>query len=224
MVESSLVDLVFEKFKLVIPGKPNREVSGAVGAAERVILSGPSGCGKTTLLRAIAGLRAPASGDLRLGDRNLTALPPNARRVGLVFQSGALFPHLDVLGNICFGLNYLPKANDWSLSLKQDRARDFLVHAGLEGFAARDVVSLSGGERQRVALLRTLICEPECLLLDEPLSAVDPGRREELQDWILSRLSERPVPTLVVTHDEREAARLGTRRVMWDEGTTCLNF
>jgi ABC-type Fe3+/spermidine/putrescine transport system ATPase subunit len=211
------MSLRFEDFRFNVPGRGEAVASGVVGTAERVVIRGPSGCGKTTLLRAVAGL-VHASGKLFLGDREISALPPQDRRAGLVFQGGALFPHLSVRENVAFGLRHAARSRDWSDALLRSKVDEGLARVGLEGFGDREPGALSGGERQRVALLRGLIWEPEMALLDEPLSAVDAERRSELQSWIKGRLEERPVPVIIVTHDSEEARVLGTRVVEWNSG------
>ncbi|MEO1686761.1 MAG: ABC transporter ATP-binding protein, partial [Pseudomonadota bacterium] len=142
---------------------------------ELIALLGPSGCGKTTTMRAIAGLLTPASGTIRIGGRDVTRLPPSKRQVGLVFQSYALFPHLTVYENVAFGLR-----------LRGDRDLDRRVRAGLatvglSDFAGRAPAALSGGQQQRVALARSLLMEPQVLLLDEPLSNLDARLRLEMR-------------------------------------------
>jgi ABC-type Fe3+/spermidine/putrescine transport system ATPase subunit len=157
-----------------------------------------------------------------LNDEELTTFKPQKLRAGLVFQGGALFPHMNVIENVSFGLRYShPKA---PVVERLDIARAALRDVGLESLEHREVTSLSGGERQRVALLRALLPKPRFLLLDEPLSAVDPELRWELQKWILARVSKDPVPMIVVTHDRDEAERLGTRVVEWRSDTKCLEF
>lgn len=172
-----------------------------VTAGRVLVVLGPSGAGKTLLLATIAGLRPSQSGQVRLAGRDLTPLPPDRRRVGLVFQDGALFPHLSVRENIRFG----PKAGARSSVAVADQLLDRLGIAGLAGRAPR---SLSGGERQRVALARALAIQPELLLLDEPLSALDQPTREELRAVLQQVLGELAIPAVHVTHDRDEAFSL----------------
>ena len=221
---SSPSDLIFENLGVAIPGREPLRFTGTVRAGERVALQGPSGVGKTTFLRVAAGLLPAEGGQVKLGSRVLTGLPPQATRAGFVFQSGALFPYLSVLENVLFGLRLLSPYNGWSRGLQEERARAFLDRVGLTGFADRAPASLSGGERQRVSLVRTLVCDPDFVLLDEPLSAVDAERRREIQDWIVELLGERPVPALIVTHDRAEAERLGTRVITLKETDRCITF
>ena len=219
-----MAELVFDRACFDVVGKGRVEVSGRVRDGERVVIVGPSGCGKTTLLRAVAGLHSLESGSISYDGRELSSLAPEDIRAGLLFQGGALFAHLSVVDNVAFGLRYLPKTKAWTQDLRRNRALEMMEKVGLGSLKDRSVENLSGGERQRVALIRTLICEPPLLLLDEPLSAVDSERRQSLQVWILDLISKNPVPTLLVTHDEIEAKTMGTRVVKWKEGDTCLNL
>lgn len=218
------MSLDFRDLRFLVPGHGERMVKGTIQARDRLVLRGASGCGKTTFLRVVAGLLPSLSGQCSLNGRDLTHLHPADRRVGFVFQSGALFPHLNVEKNVAFGLRFAPATRDWSEGLRDRRAREALEAFGLSALAHRAVSALSGGEKQRVALLRSLVIEPDFLLLDEPLSAVDPAQREEIGSWMIERLEARPVPTILVTHDVSEAKRLGTRVAEWKEGETCLSL
>lgn len=212
----------FKNLVFRVPGKAELSARGLWVAERRVVIQGPSGCGKSTFLKVLAGLRPPSSGEWFLGDREMTHLPPHLRRCGFVFQSGALFDHLSVLENLCFGLkNFFPLDSD---EVGKNKARKFLNRVGLDGFEDRDCLHLSGGERQRVALARTLLCEPQYLLLDEPLSAVDVEHRKSLNELILSLLEERPIPTILVTHDPHEARFFGQQILEWKEDGLCLDF
>jgi len=202
-----LVELIFQDFEFNIPGRGSVTVTGAVPGSP-LFVRGPSGAGKTTFLRAIAGLHLLQGGSVRLGKGLLSDLPVPLRRIGFVFQSGALFPQLSVEGNLRFALSYAPAFRSWSNELKRDRVKAFLERAGLGGFGSREVVTLSGGERQRVALMRALIGKPELLLLDEPVSALDPALRAEVAAWMMEFITEAGIPTVWVTHFEAEP-RLG---------------
>ncbi|RDI96016.1 ABC transporter ATP-binding protein [Meiothermus sp. QL-1] len=185
-----------------------------VGAEETLALLGPSGSGKTTLLRLVAGLETPEAGEIWLGDTPLGPLPPEARRVGLVFQDYALFPHLSVYENIAFGL----REARWPAQRIRERVAELLEWVRLEAHAQKRPHQLSGGERQRVALARALAAEPRVLLLDEPLGALDLKLRQELL-WELRALLRRVrVPALVVTHDQAEAFALADRVAILREG------
>ena len=180
----------------------------------RTVLVGPSGAGKTTLLRAICGLEAATSGSITIGDRRVEQLPAHRRRCAMVFQEPRLLPNLDVVDNIAFSL----RGARLRRRERRGRARDLLGEVGLAGFGGRSVAGLSGGEQQRVALARALCAEPELLLLDEPLAAVDPNRRASLQRLIVDLQRQRGVTTLAVTHDRGEAAELGERVALMLEG------
>jgi molybdate transport system ATP-binding protein len=173
----------------------------AVPAGRVLVILGPSGAGKTTLLETIAGLRAQHSGQIRLAATDLTTVPPERRRIGLIFQDAALFPHLTVAQNIAFG----PRASRQSAA----DAGLLLGRLGIAHLASRSPRSLSGGERQRVALARALAIRPRLLLLDEPLSALDQPTREEMRVVVQGLLAELDIPAIHVTHDRDEALGIG---------------
>jgi spermidine/putrescine ABC transporter ATP-binding subunit len=177
-------------------------------------LLGPSGCGKTTTLNIIGGFVQPSSGVVRIGGDDMTKRPPNRRPVNTVFQSYALFPHLNVVDNVSFGLRMarVPKNE------QRDRAREALDLVGLGTFAERPVSQLSGGQAQRVAIARALVNKPSVLLLDEPLGALDLKLRKRLQTEL--SLIQRHVGTtfVFVTHDQEEAMALADRIVILNEG------
>ena len=175
-------------------------------------LLGPSGCGKTTVLRLIAGLERPDAGSIELGGTTLsddgTFVPPERRRIGMVFQDYALFPHLDVAGNVAYGLGR---------RADPDRIREVLELVGLSGVAKRPVHELSGGQQQRVALARALAPTPQLILLDEPFSNLDAGLRGRLREEVADILHEAGVTALFVTHDQAEALSMAeTVAVMRD--------
>jgi molybdate transport system ATP-binding protein len=182
------------------------------------VLFGPSGAGKTITLQCLAGLLRPDAGRIAVGGRVLfdaatgVNLPPQARRVGYVFQGYALFPHLSVADNVGFGLRDLPRAR------RAEKTRAVLEQVGLTAFADRLPRELSGGQRQRVALGRALAIDPALLLLDEPLSALDAPLRRALRDELRGLLSALGTAAVVVTHDFTEAYRLGDRIVVYDAG------
>ncbi len=165
-------------------------------------LLGPSGCGKTTTLRMIAGFETPDSGDIRLNGKSITALKPYERRINTVFQNYALFPHLSVRANVEFGLRGLPKAEAGS------RAADALALVRLTGKDDRYPSQLSGGEKQRAALARSLVLQPEVLLLDEPLSALDARLRDDVRQELMALQKQLGITFLLVTHDQEEAMSL----------------
>ncbi len=183
------------------------EADFAVGAGERVGLVGPSGSGKTSLLRAIAGLDPIEAGSIRLGDTELSGLAPKDRRIGFVFQEPALFPALSVIENAAFGL----RMRGAGRGEREKEAMHWLEAAGIAGLRDRSVDSLSGGEAQRVAWIRALIWKPGLILLDEPFSALDRDARSGLQRHLLNLHARRPVPMILVSHDEQDVAALSTR-------------
>jgi putative spermidine/putrescine transport system ATP-binding protein len=164
-------------------------------------LLGPSGCGKTTTLRMIAGLEKPDDGRIMVAGRDVTALPPHKRHMGVVFQSYALFPHMSAAGNVAFGLEMQGTAR----AERASRARAALELVGLTSLAGRKPRQLSGGQQQRVALARALAIEPDLLLLDEPLSALDAKLREGVRDEIRALQQRLGTTAVFVTHDQTEA-------------------
>lgn len=184
-----------------------RDLSLRVAAEETVALVGPSGCGKSTLLRLVAGLERPDAGRLLLDGRDLAGVPPQRRRIGMVFQDHALFPHLNVGANVAFGL----VERGWSRDARRKRVVELLERVDLPGLEGRRPHELSGGQQQRVALARALAPEPELLLLDEPLSNLDRTLREDLTRELAELLQRLPVRALHVTHDQEEAMALGDR-------------
>ena len=196
------------------------DVEFDVQAGEVVALLGASGSGKTTTLRAIAGLTTPDRGHVSLDgeiwfdDALKIVLPPEARRVGFVFQDYALFPHLTALGNVMLAMNHVAKTE------RAAAAMAVLARVGIEQLADRRPRALSGGERQRVAMARALARDPKVLLLDEPFSAVDRPTRELLKAEIKALASAVDIPVILVTHDIDEAVALSQRLVILDAGRT----
>ncbi|SFH66492.1 ABC transporter ATP-binding protein [Modicisalibacter xianhensis] len=185
-----------------------------IDAGEFFTLLGPSGCGKTTLLRILAGLEEPDAGKLLIGGKDVTDIPPHRRSVNTVFQSYALFPHLSVRDNLAFGLRMRGESSA-ERERKVAQVADFIQ---LGSLVERRVDQLSGGQRQRIALARALVCEPNVLLLDEPLSALDAGLRGQLQVE-LQRIQKRLGMTFVfVTHDQDEAMVMSDRIAVLDSG------
>ena len=203
------------------PGGPTVHACAALpfDRAPVTVLFGPSGSGKTTLLRALAGLDRPDAGSIVFGGETWLdvargiAVPPQRRRVGLLFQEHALFPHLGVAANVGFGLSGLPREQ------RDARVREVTALVGLAPeLLARRPAALSGGQRQRVALARALAPSPRLLLLDEPLSALDAPSREELRGELRRSIEASGVPALVVTHDRVEALALGDRIAVMVDG------
>lgn len=191
-----------------------REITLSVDRGEILSILGPSGCGKTTTLRMIAGLEIPTAGQIRLSGRDITNTPARHRNMGMVFQNYALFPHLDVFENIAFGLR-TRKVSTTEIRKRVDQA---LESVRLEGYAKRQPHQLSGGQQQRIALARALATQPEVLLLDEPLSNLDPALREDLRDQIRAIIHSLQMTTVFVTHDQQEAFALADRLAILDAG------
>lgn len=177
-------------------------------------LLGPSGCGKSTTLRMLAGFVKPTTGNILVHGRDVTTLPPEARDIGIVFQNYAIFPHMTVFENIAFGL-VERKIDRAEIKQKVNAA---LAEVGMTGFEGRYERELSGGQKQRVALARVLVIEPEILLLDEPLSALDKKMREEMKFWIKNIQKSVGITTIYVTHDQSEALTMSDRIAVMDQG------
>jgi putative spermidine/putrescine transport system ATP-binding protein len=175
---------------------------------------GPSGCGKTTLLRMIAGLERPTEGRVFLDDEDITDQPPHTREIGMVFQTLALFPHLNVAGNIGYGLRIRGVPGDRI----SRRVEELLSLVDLEGLGDRRIPQLSGGQQQRVATARALALEPRLFLLDEPLSALDANLREQLQVELRLLQQQLGITTVMVTHDQREAMTMSDLVVVMRDG------
>ena len=178
-----------------------------ISPGELVVLLGPSGCGKTTMLRLLAGLEDADGGRVTVGGRDLTSVPANHRDMGMVFQAYSLFPHMTVRENVAFGL----RLRRVGRSEREQRAMEMLELVGLSEQAGRYAHQLSGGQQQRVALARALAIQPQVLLLDEPLSALDAKVRAQLRDEIRRIQLEVGITTLFVTHDQEEALAIADR-------------
>ncbi len=199
-------------------GRPDvvavHESDFTVQPGELVTLLGPSGCGKTTTLRMIAGFELPTAGRIRIGEEDVTLLPPNARDTATVFQSYGLFPHMNVAANVAYGLKLrkLPKAEI------DAKVKETLALVGLADLADRAPGRLSGGQQQRVALARSLIVEPSVLLLDEPLSNLDALLREQMRVEIRRIQKSLGITAVYVTHDRVEAMSLSDRVIVMKDG------
>jgi ABC-type Fe3+/spermidine/putrescine transport system ATPase subunit len=185
-----------------------------VHAGEFLSLLGPSGCGKTTTLRLIAGFERPDEGEVRIGGRDVSKVPPYRRDVNTVFQSYALFPHLTVQDNVAYGL----KQRGLGRAERRARAAEMLELVQLVGFGERKPRQLSGGQQQRVALARALVMHPRVLLLDEPLGALDLKVRKELQIELKRIQEEVGITFVYVTHDQEEALAMSDRVVVMNAG------
>ena len=190
------------------------DVTLDVAPGEMIVLLGPSGCGKTTTLRMIAGFVQASGGDIRVDGASILALPPHRREMGIVFQSYALFPHLDVTRNIGFGL----EMRGWRRARIAERVTEMLALVKLERFADRRPGQLSGGQQQRVALARALAVRPRLLLLDEPLSNLDAALRLEVGREIRILQRAGGITTIMVTHDQDEAMAMADRLVVMRDG------
>lgn len=185
-----------------------------VKRGEFVTFLGPSGCGKTTTLRMIAGFDIPSEGEILLNGENITNLPPNKRPINTVFQRYALFPHMNIYENIAFGLK-LKKLPKEEINKKVKKVLDLV---DLEGFEKRRVSTLSGGQQQRVAIARALVNEPQILLLDEPLGALDLKMRKEMQLELKGMHDRLGITFIYVTHDQEEALTMSDKIVVMSEG------
>src|SRR5215831_11424050 len=191
-----------------------RNVSFSVRDGELMALLGPSGGGKTTVLRMIAGLEMPTSGDIFIRGRRVNDLSVQQRNIGFVFQNYALFKNMNVSKNIAFGL----KIKKWKRRDIKDRIQELMKLFGLEGLEKRYPHQLSGGQRQRAAIARALAPKPSVLLLDEPFGAVDAKIRQELREWLVTLHHDLNVTTIFVTHDQEEALEVANRIVIFSRG------
>src|SRR5215468_5510168 len=192
-----------------------KDLNLTVHPGEILAIIGPSGSGKTTALRAVAGFVRPTGGRIRIGERDVTDLPPYARGLGMVVQNYALFPHMKVEENVAFGL----RARSAPESLVQERVKESLRMVGMSGFVGRYPRQLSGGQQQRIAIARALAIRPSVLLLDEPLSALDAQIRRNMLEELARLHRELPGLTILyVTHDQTEALTLADRIAIMRDG------
>jgi len=198
------MSLTLDSLKITLDGSALfPPVSLTVEPGKIVTVMGPSGCGKSTLLASICGNLAPGfslSGTIRLGNRILNEVPMEERRIGILFQDDLLFPHLDVFSNMAFGLP--PRL---TRKQKQEKIRSALRMAELSGFEKRDIGTLSGGQKARVSLLRSLLAEPEAILLDEPFSKLDKELKHTVRSFVFKQIKKLAIPALLVTHDIEDA-------------------
>ncbi len=192
----------------------NKDVSFAIEKGSLTALLGPSGSGKTTILRIIAGLEKPSSGEVWIEGKCVNNLSPSERGIGFVFQSYALFRHMTVYENIAFGLDIQKKSKEE----KDKRVRELMELTGLTGLEKRYPNQLSGGQRQRVAFARALAPNPSLLLLDEPFAAIDSKVRKELRQWLRQMIYKVGITSIFVTHDQDEAVEVADQIVVTNEG------
>lgn len=203
--------LVLRGVTIWLDGDQLVSIDTAIGPGETLTVMGPSGVGKSTLLAFVAGFLGPdfrAAGNILLNGRDVTALSPERRGIGLLFQDALLFPHLSVRGNLLIGLHPEVKGAARRLAV-----REALAEVGLEGFADRDPATLSGGQAARVALMRTLLARPEALILDEPFSRLDVALRAQVRELVFAEARKYGLPVLLVTHDPADAEAAGGRVV-----------
>jgi len=184
-----------------------------VAPGECVTVMGPSGSGKSTLLAFVAGTLTPpfrAEGRIAVDGGDVTALAPEARRIGILFQDDLLFPHLSVGNNLAFALPRSLRGRE----IRRDAVEHALAEAELRGFADRDPATLSGGQRARVALMRTLLAQPRALLLDEPFNKLDAQLRNDFRRFVFTHAADRRLPILLVTHDEADAQAAAGRVIV----------
>jgi molybdate/tungstate transport system ATP-binding protein len=206
--------IAIEQLTVRVPGFSLAGIDLSVQEGEFFALIGPTGAGKTLILESVAGLVRCAGGRILIRGNDITHLPPEARGVGIVYQDHALFPHLSVRDNIRYGLRYRPDVDDSCRS----HIERWIEHLGLSHLLDRAIDNLSGGEKQRVALARALAIQPNVLLLDEPLSALDPTFREEIRRLLHGLHRDTGITILMVTHDFSEAHFLAQRVAVIDRG------
>ncbi len=197
--------LTLDGLRISLKGELLLSLDATIAPGEVLTVMGASGSGKSSLLAYVAGFLHgdfAAEGRVILDGADVTALPAEKRRIGLLFQDAMLFPHLSVLGNLLFGLP--ADAPD-----RRARAQAALAEVGLEGFGARDPATLSGGQKARIALMRLLLSEPHAVLLDEPFSKLDASLKDEIRSLVFARLKVRKLPGLLVSHDDADAKAAG---------------
>lgn len=216
--------------------KALHDINLDIQEGEFFALLGPSGCGKTTTMRCIAGFEQPTSGEIKIGDQVVNQIPPNKRSCGMVFQSYALFPHMDVFDNVAYSLNikqlkashplkrlsiyirmFNKKLSKYPKEM-EDRVRQILEYVELDKYANRLTSELSGGQQQRVALARALVMEPKVLLMDEPLSNLDQKLRHTMRTTIRRIQQDLKITTIFVTHDQEEAMSMADRVAVMKDG------
>lgn len=209
MLEVSSLNKTYADTKIL------NDISFTVNDGEFLSFLGPSGCGKTTVLRIITGLEHPDSGKITINGQDISGIPTEKRNIGMVFQNYALFPHMNVFGNVAYGLK-IRRMSKEQISGKVEWALNLVRMPGMQ---SRKITELSGGQQQRIALARALVIEPDILLLDEPLSALDKKIRTEMQEEIRSIQKKLGITTIFVTHDQEEAMSMSDRIILMNNGT-----
>lgn len=200
--------LTLANVAVLLDGLPLLAVDQRIAPGEVLTVMGPSGSGKSTLLAFVGGFLDPAfsaTGQVVIGEDDITALPPEARHVGILFQDPLLFPHMSVAGNLLFAIPEAVKGR----SARRQLAETALADVGLDGLGDRDPDTLSGGQKARVALARVMLSRPRTLLLDEPFSKLDSGLRQQMRELVFARARANGLPVLLVTHDEADAEAAG---------------
>lgn len=201
--------LVLDEVSISLDGDVLIDISARIEPGEVLTVMGPSGSGKSTLLHALAGSLAPVfqlSGKVELAGDSILTLPPETRRMGLLFQDPLLFPHLSVCGNVMIAI---PRTVSKVRHERHMMAEEALCAIGLKGFGSRDPATLSGGQAARVALQRTLLSQPRALLLDEPFSKLDAALRSDMRSLVFDHAKARNLPVVLVTHDPADAESAG---------------
>lgn len=210
--------------KLLLPPQgPELLLEGRIEPGEIVGLQGPSGCGKSTLLRHLAQVGEHPL-PFRLHDADVLGIPPEERRIALVFQRALLFPHLNVRENLRFPMRFQNPYRAWSRELQDQRIDAHLAEFKLEALASRSTLALSGGEAMRIALLRAMMCVPRCLLLDEAFTALDKETKVLVKKWLKARIKEHRIPTLLVAHVAEDLESFADRCILWPEPGRPLQF
>lgn len=207
--------LILKDVTISLNGRVLLDISVTVSPGETLTVMGESGSGKSSLLAYICGFldrNFDASGDVYLGELNLTTLPSHQRHTGILFQDPLLFPHMSVGENLLFAVPASITGQE-----RVEQAEAALLEAGLEGFFDRDPATLSGGQKARVALMRVLLSQPSALLLDEPFSKLDSGRRDRIRKFVFEEARRQNLPTLLVTHDEADAQAAEGKIVRLDD-------
>jgi sulfate transport system ATP-binding protein len=207
-VELRNINKTYDKYKA------SDDVNFSIGRGKLIALLGPSGSGKTTILRMIAGLETPDSGDIIIDGKVVNDVPASKRGIGFVFQNYALFRYKTVYDNIAFGL----RVNKWDKDKIKSRVDELIELVGLKGLEKRYPSQLSGGQRQRVAFARALAPNPELLLLDEPFAAIDAKVRQELRSWLRGMIDKLGITSIFVTHDQEEAIEVADEIIITNKG------